>query len=87
MDTITTVTTKGQVTIPIAIRQALKVEIGDKVSFTEVDPFAKQATIKVIPIDIVEEMSGSLSSKVKTNDYKRARRAAGKLLLEKYKIK
>ena len=33
-----TVTSKGQITIPANVRQALKVEAGDRVEFVEVDP-------------------------------------------------
>lgn len=36
--TTATVTSKGQITIPAAVRQALKVEAGDRVEFVEVDP-------------------------------------------------
>lgn len=87
MDTITTITTKGQVTIPFSVRQALGTKIGDKVSFTRVLPQAKEAVIKIIPAHIVEELSGSLSSPVKENDYKKARAKAGKLLIDKYLTK
>jgi AbrB family looped-hinge helix DNA binding protein len=84
MDTITTITTKGQVTIPHSVRQALGTKIGDKVSFTRVLPEAKEAVIKIIPAHVVEELSGSLSSKVKENDHKKVRVEAGKLLVNKY---
>lgn len=33
-----TVTTKGQITIPLEVRQALHVEAGDRVEFIEVQP-------------------------------------------------
>lgn len=33
-----TLTSKGQVTIPVAIRDALGVEAGDRVEFVEVEP-------------------------------------------------
>ena len=36
--TTATVTSKGQITIPANVRQALKVEAGDRVEFVEVDP-------------------------------------------------
>lgn len=84
MDTITTITTKGQVTIPHSIRRALGTKIGDKVSFTRVLPETKEAMIKIIPAHVVEELSGSLSSRVKENDHKKARAKAGKLLVNKY---
>lgn len=87
MDTITTITTKGQVTIPAAIRQMLDAEVGDKVSFMKVLPTSRQAVIKIIPAHIVDELSGSLSAKVKKSDYKKARKEAGKMLVGKYQVK
>jgi AbrB family looped-hinge helix DNA binding protein len=33
-----TVTSKGQITIPIEVRQALQVEPGDRIEFVEVQP-------------------------------------------------
>jgi antitoxin PrlF len=36
--TIATVTSKGQITIPANVRQALNVETGDRVQFVEVAP-------------------------------------------------
>ena len=87
MNGITTITTKGQVTIPEKVRSALGVKIGDKVTFSDIMPSYRRAVIKIIPANIVEELSGSLSSNVRENDYKKARKGAGKLLGQKYKIK
>jgi len=87
MNGITTVTSKGQVTIPEAVRQALQVRIGDKVTFTNVSPHYKEAVMKIIPADIINELSGSLSSKIKETDYKKARKEAGKMLVRKFKVK
>ena len=87
MNGITTVTTKGQVTIPEAVRQALQVQIGDKVTFTKVLPHYKEAVIRIIPTDVINELSGSLSSKIKETDYKKARKEAGKMLIRKFKVK
>ena len=36
--TTATVTSKGQITIPAKVRQALQVEAGDRVEFVEIDP-------------------------------------------------
>lgn len=87
MNGLTTVTTKGQVTIPEAVRQALEINIGDKVAFTKILPTYNEVVIKIIPADIVEELSGSLSTGVKVKNSKKARRKAGKLLIKKYEIK
>lgn len=36
--TTATVTSKGQITIPASVRQALNVAAGDRVEFVEIDP-------------------------------------------------
>lgn len=87
MNTITTITTKGQVTIPEHIRRQLQIKIGDKVSFAKVIPVYKEVMIKIIPKNIVTELSGSLTTKVKVSDHKKARLAVKKLLAKKYKAR
>lgn len=87
MNGVTTITTKGQVTIPESVRRLLQANIGDKVSFTRILPAYKEAVIKIIPADIIDELSGSLQSETKGTDYKRVRKEAGKLLIKKYKTK
>lgn len=87
MNGITTITTKGQVTIPEHVRSALGAKVGDKVSFSSILPSSRQVIIKIIPSNIVEELSGSLSTTIKENNYKKARKEAGKLLIQKYKAK
>lgn len=87
MNGITTVTTKGQVTIPGEVRQLLQIKIGDKVSFNQISSNLKQVVLRIIPANIVEKLSGSLSTKVNVTSHKKARHAAGNLLVKKYKIK
>ena len=36
--TTATVTSKGQITIPANVRQALRIEAGDRVEFVEIEP-------------------------------------------------
>lgn len=36
--TTATLTTEGQITIPPSVRQALKVEVGDRVEFVQIAP-------------------------------------------------
>lgn len=85
MNGLTTITTKGQVTIPFEVREILNIAIGDKVSFTTIDPTTRKIVIKIISADVVDELAGSLSSKIKNSDYKKVRKASGKLLANKYK--
>lgn len=87
MNGLTTITTKGQVTIPFEVRQMLNIKIGDKVSFTTIEPDTKEIMIKIIPSSVVDQLAGSLSSKIKYSDFKKVREIAGKLLGEKYKVK
>ena len=87
MNGITTITTKGQVTIPEEIRRMLQIKIGDKVSFLNVKTVSKEAMIKIIPSNIVDKLFGSLVTKVKISDHKKARLQAGKMLVGKYKTK
>ena len=86
MSNLTTITTKGQVTIPQSVRQAMQIKIGDRVSFAQILPIKKQLLIRIIPSDMVDKLFGSLLTKVKVNDYKKVRREAGKLLVKKYKV-
>lgn len=89
MDGITTVTTKGQVTIPEAVRTALGIRVGDKVAFEQVEPKTKKVTFKVVPTNVVDELYGSLKSKTKIPyvPFKIVRQKAGYLLGKKYQIK
>ena len=61
---MTTITTKGQVTIPEAVRRALAVSIGDKVAFIRVEKDSKEATIRVISTSVVDQLAGSLKNAV-----------------------
>lgn len=73
MSTLTTITSKGQVTIPEDIRLVLQVKTGDRVSFEGIVPERKQATIRIIPGEIVEKLYGSLKTEVRFRgrDYER----------------
>lgn len=73
MSALTTITSKGQVTIPEDIRLILQVKAGDRVSFEGIIPEQKQATIRIIPGEIVEKLYGSLKTEVKFKgrDYER----------------
>lgn len=73
MSILTTITNKGQVTIPEDVRLLLRAKAGDRVSFESIVPERKQATIRIIPGEIVEKFYGSLKTKVKFKgrDYER----------------
>ncbi len=61
---MTTITTKGQVTIPESVRRALDVSVGDKVAFIRVERASKEATIRVISTSVVDQLAGSLKTSV-----------------------
>ncbi|MBU1327150.1 type II toxin-antitoxin system PrlF family antitoxin [Patescibacteria group bacterium] len=61
---MTTITTKGQVTIPESVRRALDVSVGDKVAFVRVERASKEATIRIISTSVVDKLAGSLKNAV-----------------------
>ncbi|MBU1000184.1 AbrB/MazE/SpoVT family DNA-binding domain-containing protein [Patescibacteria group bacterium] len=61
----TTITQKGQVTIPIRIRQLLRLKTGDQVKF--VVNRKKEVTVKPFKHSSVMNLYGSLKPKVKPN--------------------
>lgn len=87
MNGLTTVTTKGQVTIPEAIRRALEVKVGDKVYFSKVLPEKKQVIIRMVPKDSVKRLYGSLKSRGKYINLETVRQKSGKILANKYGLK
>lgn len=84
MQVMTTITTKGQVTIPEAVRRALGASVGDKVAFTDVAHNKKEVTIKIISSLSVEEMYGSLKTSVGYVPHEKARKIAATYLGKRY---
>ena len=83
MNTLSVITTKGQITVPGKIRQQLGVKIGDRFYFDEVIPEKKQVTIRLISKDVVDELFGSLSSSKKAS-FDQVRKKAAKIQSKKY---
>ncbi len=85
---ISTVTTKGQATIPEEIRRLLNIEIGDKILFLKPIPEKKQTIIQVVPkSNAVDRLFGSLKTNVPYADMKTVRKKLGSKLGQKYKVK
>jgi len=84
MTMLTTITTKGQVTIPEAVRRALEVSIGDKVAFVRVKKDRKEATIRVIPTSVVDQLAGSLKSTVPYTPQAKVRKILAKERAKRY---
>ena len=87
MNGLTTITTKGQVTIPEKIRRALGVKVGDKVYFSHVFADKKQIWVKIMSKNTVEKLYGSLKSKEKYLDLETVREKSIKKLVKKYNLK
>ncbi|CAN5434956.1 hypothetical protein BH10PSE19_BH10PSE19_16340 [soil metagenome] len=65
---ISTLTQKGQATIPVEIRNALELHTGDKIDFTVVDGYA--VLKKVQPFDVVyhQNLESTLSEWASAED-------------------
>jgi len=81
---MSTVTTKGQVTIPTNIRKLLGISSGDKIYF-ETDSTIPSIKIRKISSSITEELAGSLSSPVGYIDLDTVRKKVGSELGKRYK--
>lgn len=77
-----TLTSKGQATIPLPIRQKLGIKSGEKVLFEK-----KGKAIVIKPAekeeDIINNLYGSLKTNIKWNK-KKAHEAIGKMLAKEY---
>jgi len=85
---ISTVTTKGQATIPEEIRRLLNINVGDRIIFLDPVKDKKQAIIQVLSqSNIVDSLFGSLKTNVPYADMKTVREKAGLELGKKYNVK
>ncbi len=64
MQTITSVTSKGQVTIPLHLRQQLGIRAGSKVEFIWINDHI-ELRVKSTPTDVPKSAFGMLKSKRK----------------------
>lgn len=85
---ISTVTTKGQATIPEEIRRLLNINIGDRIIFLDPTPEKKQTIIQVLSrSDTVDNLFGSLKTNVPYANMKTVREKIGSELGRKYSSK
>ena len=61
--TTATMTTKGQITIPAIIRQALGVEAGDRVEFVQTEPGRIELIAATLPVTALKGLIGKPSGK------------------------
>jgi AbrB family looped-hinge helix DNA binding protein len=70
-----TITSKGQVTIPIDVRQSLRLEAGDRVEFVEVEP----GRFEIVPSTrSVKELKGMFGKTAKVVSVEEMNRAIAK---------
>lgn len=72
-----TITSKGQATIPVPIRKKLGIKPGEKIYFAE---NGKEVVLKSLS-DSVDELAGSLKTNIKWNK-KKVHEVVGKMLAE-----
>ncbi len=77
----TTLTQKGQVTIPAPLRRRLKLKRGSKISFVE-----KKAGVVIEVIPDLLSLKGSLKT-TKKYDEQKVNDAVGRYLAKRYQIK
>lgn len=80
MSNLTTITSKGQVTIPEDIRLLLGIKPGDKVVFEKAILGQKKAVLRVLSGEISERLYGSLKTSVKFRGRKHEREITKKLI-------
>lgn len=74
---IATLTSKGQVTIPAAVRAALGVEAGDRVDFIEVMPGRFELVVATLPVTALKGMVRKPAKPVSVEDMNAAIAARG----------
>jgi antitoxin PrlF len=74
-----TVTSKGQITIPVDVRSRLQVEAGDRVEFVEVAPGRFEIVAATRSVTALKGMFGKTRKTVSIDDMNRAiaRRGSG----------
>jgi antitoxin PrlF len=75
--TTATVTSKGQITIPAEVRQALQVEPGDRVEFVEVQPGRFEVVAATGSVRQLKGLFGKPAKSVSVEDMNRAITARG----------
>ncbi len=75
--TTATVTSKGQITIPVNVRQALDVSTGDRVEFVEVEPGRFEFFVASRSVTALKGMFGKATKRVSIADMNKAIAARG----------
>jgi AbrB family looped-hinge helix DNA binding protein len=70
--TTATVTSKGRITIPARVRQALQLEAGDRVRFVEVEPGRIELLAATLSVKALKGMFGKATKTVLVCEMKQA---------------
>jgi AbrB family looped-hinge helix DNA binding protein len=70
---LTTITRKGQITVPVEIRKALGLKEGDKLAVSLADPETKEVTLRVVR-SMAEATFGAVTPKRRPEDLQALRR-------------
>lgn len=73
-----TLTSKGQVTIPSAVRTALGVDVGDRLEFIETEPGRFEVVAATLPPTSLKGLIAKPAKPVSTDDMKAAIRKRAK---------
>lgn len=80
---VSTVTTKGQATVPESIRRYLGISVGDKLYF-EVEPKMKAVLIRKVVKGGIDQVAGALKTDKKYVDLDKVREAMGEEIAAYY---
>lgn len=75
--TTSTISSKGQITIPAAVRQALHVGVGDRVEFVEIEPGRYEFIAATRPVTALKGMFGPADRSVTVEEMNAAIAARG----------
>jgi len=67
-----TITSKGQITIPAPIREALGVEAGDRVEFIEIEPGHYEVVAATLPVTALKGLIAKPEVPVRIEDMNKA---------------
>jgi AbrB family looped-hinge helix DNA binding protein len=66
--TTATLTSKGQITIPVAVRESLRVGTGDRVEFIEIEPGRYEFIAATRPVTALKGMFGKPAKSASIED-------------------
>jgi antitoxin PrlF len=75
--TASTITSKGQITIPAVVRAALGVSTGDRIEFIQVDPGRFEMVAATLPISALKGMVKKPAKSVTIDEMNEAIASAG----------